>query len=155
MSTPMAVRSFEYWLVRYRRTWFSGLVVSFASPLLFLVAMGMGLGRLVDAESSSALDGASYAAFIAPGLLAAAAMQTAAGEATWPVLGALKWQRTYYAMLGTPLRPFDVMLGHLAWMATRVLLSAVAFFAVMLLFALPAEPLAVLAVPAALRRRRR
>jgi lipooligosaccharide transport system permease protein len=150
MSTPMAVRSFEYWLVRYRRTWFSGLVVSFASPLLFLVAMGMGLGRLVDAESSSALDGASYAAFIAPGLLAAAAMQTAAGEATWPVLGALKWQRTYYAMLGTPLRPFDVMLGHLAWMATRVLLSAVAFFAVMLLFALPAEPLAVLAVPAAL-----
>jgi lipooligosaccharide transport system permease protein len=150
MSTPMALRSFEYWLVRYRRTWFSGFVVSFANPLLFLVAMGMGLGRLVDAESSSSLGGVSYAAFIAPGLLAAAAMQTAAGEATWPVLGALKWQRTYYAMLATPLRPFDVMLGHLAWVATRVLLSAVAFTVVLLLLDLTTAPLAMLAVPAAL-----
>lgn len=149
MATPTVVRSYEYWLVRYRRTWTGGLVVSFVQPLLFLAAMGFGLGELVDRNTPDTLDGVRYAAFIAPGLLAAGAMQTAAGEATWPVMAAMKWQRVYHAMLATPLSPRDVLVGHLAWMATRIAVAAAAFFVVMVGFGLVSTATAVLAVPAA------
>lgn len=149
MATPTVVRSYEYWLVRYRRTWTGGLVVSFVQPLLFLAAMGFGVGELVNRGSPEALQGVRYAAFIAPGLLAAGAMQTAAGEASWPVMAAMKWERSYHAMLATPLSPRDVLVGHLAWMATRVAVAAVAFFIVMVAFGLVSTATAVLAVPVA------
>jgi lipooligosaccharide transport system permease protein len=149
VATPTVVRSYEYWLVRYRRTWTGGVVLSFVQPLLFLAAMGAGLGSLVDRGSPATLEGVRYAAFIAPGLLAAAAMQTAAGEASWPVMAAMKWQRVYHAMLATPLSPRDVLMGHLAWMATRVAVAAASFYAVMVAFGLVATATSVLAVPAA------
>jgi lipooligosaccharide transport system permease protein len=149
MATPTVVRSYEYWLVRYRRTWTGGLVVSFVQPLLFLAAMGFGLGELVDRGSPETLEGARYAAYIAPGLLAAGAMQTAAGEASWPVMAAMKWQRVYHAMLATPLSPRDVLFGHLGWMATRIAVAAASFFVVMVGFGLVSAATAVFAVPAA------
>lgn len=149
MATPAVVRSYEYWLVRYRRTWTGGIVLNFAQPLLFLAAMGVGLGGLVDRNAPQPLGGVRYAAFIAPGLLAAAAMQTAAGEASWPVMAAMKWQRVYHAMLATPLGPRDVFFGHLAWMATRIAVGAIAFFIVMVAFGLVEAATAVLAVPVA------
>jgi lipooligosaccharide transport system permease protein len=149
VATPTVVRSYEYWLVRYRRTWTGGLVLSFGQPLLFLAAMGVGLGELVDRSSPETLEGVRYAAYIAPGLLAAGAMQTAAGEATWPVMAAMKWQRVYHAMLATPLSPRDVLFGHLAWMATRCAVAAAAFFVVMVAFGLAASATSVLAVPVA------
>jgi len=65
------------------------------------------------------VDGVRYAVFLAPGLLAAWAMETAIVETTWPVMGAIKWHRIYYAMLATPLTVTDVLVGHLGFVAIR------------------------------------
>jgi lipooligosaccharide transport system permease protein len=114
-----AVRAAEYWLTSYRRTWRGSAVSSVITPVLFLTAMGIGLGNYVHGGTGR-VEGVRYAVFLAPGLLAAWAMETALGETTWPVLGGFKWQRIYHAMLATPLTVTDVLLGHLAFVAIRI-----------------------------------
>ena len=89
----MAYRAFMFWLVNYRRTWRGTIYSSVLNPLLYLGAMGLGLGTLVDKHGTASLGGVSYLAFLAPGLLAAQAMQTAIGESTYPVLASVKWLR--------------------------------------------------------------
>ena len=81
----MALRQFRLWLVNYRRTWRGSIYSSVLNPVLYLGAMGLGLGTLVDKHGTPSLGGVSYLAFLAPGLLAATAMQTAMGESTYPV----------------------------------------------------------------------
>ncbi len=121
-----------------------------STPVLFLAAMGVGLGSLVNrnAGATSHLGGISYLEFIAPGLLAATAMQIAAQESTYPVMGAIKWMRTYHAMLATPLRVIDVLVGHLAWIALRMVLVTTIFVAVMSAFGAAGSPMVVLDIPA-------
>lgn len=118
----------------YRHVWRGSLFSSFLQPTLFLVAIGVGVGQLVDRGDPSLPQGVSFLEFLAPGLLAAACMQTASFESSWPVLGKLRWQRNYEAMLATPLRIIDVVSGELAWIGIRVLTIAVAFVSVMALF---------------------
>jgi lipooligosaccharide transport system permease protein len=105
-------------------------------PVLFLAAMGYGLGSLVNQgpAQQQSLGGVEYVDFLAPGLLAAAAMQTAAMESSWPVMAAVKWLKTYDAMLATPLRVRDVLAGHLTWITMRVSMGAAVFIVVMALF---------------------
>ena len=142
--------AFEYWLMVYRRTWRGSLITSFVSPVLFLAAMGVGMGSLVHGGSGT-LNGFRYAVYLAPGLLAATVMQTVQGEATWPVMGAIKWDRTYLGQLATPLSVSDVALGHLTFMTMRAAIVAVAFTVVTAAFGLVHSALgAVLAVPAAI-----
>ncbi|HEX5497403.1 MAG TPA: ABC transporter permease [Mycobacteriales bacterium] len=143
-------RSLEYWLYSYRRTWRGTVVSSVLTPLLYLTAMGVGLGALVDRGGTARLHGVSYLAFIAPGLLAATAMQVATFESTYPVMGAIKWQRTYHAMLATPLGVRDVVAGHLWWVAFRIGSTCVVYLGVMSAFGVVSSPWAVLALPAAL-----
>ena len=114
MRTPPAVRSLEYWLYQYRANWRNTLTAGVSNPLLYLAAMGVGLGSLVDKHQSTpgsqgSLGGVSYVAFLAPAMLAAVAMQVGTQESTYPVLGAIKWMRTYLAMLATPLRVVDLL----------------------------------------------
>jgi lipooligosaccharide transport system permease protein len=143
-------RAFAYWMAQYRRTWRGTAISTVVQPLGFLAAMGLGLGALVDNGSgASTLSGASYLAFIAPGLLAAQAMQTAAFESTWPVLGAVKWQRQYHAQLATPLRPVDILAGHLLFVALRLVITSTAFLAVMVLFRAIESGWGALALPVA------
>jgi lipooligosaccharide transport system permease protein len=150
MSTPASLRAFEMWTTRYKRLWRSGLISSVLSPALFLAAMGLGLGSLVNRGPGAAtFGGVHYVSFIAPGLLAAAAIQTAAVESLWPVLGSIKWDRTYHAMLATPLGVADVLLGHLTYMAMRVFLSVIGFGVVMAFFGTLHSWWAPLAIPAA------
>lgn len=141
-------RSLEYWLFSYRRTWRGTVVSSLLTPLLYLAAMGVGLGTLVNRGDAGRLDGVSYLAFIAPGLLAATAMQVATFESTYPVMGAIKWQRTYHAMLATPLGVRDVLGGHLAWVGFRIASSCAVYLGVMSVFGVVASPWAVVALPA-------
>lgn len=148
MRAALTLRALGYWAYQYKRTWRGTVVTSVLNPVLFLAAMGVGLGTYVG-HGHRGLGGVSYLVFLAPGLLAANAMQTAAGEATWPVRGAIKWVRTYHAMLATPLRVADVLLGHLLWIIVRITLVSAVFFAIMAAFGGVRSPSALLALPAA------
>jgi lipooligosaccharide transport system permease protein len=132
-----------------RRT-FLAFVSGFFEPVFFLLAMGGGLGSLVGTLPGP--DGApiSYAAFIAPGLLAASAMNGAVFDSTYNVFFKLKYSKLYDAMLATPLGPVDVALGEIGWALIRGGLYSLGFLAVMAGFGLLTSPWALLALPAAL-----
>jgi lipooligosaccharide transport system permease protein len=135
MSTlTMALRQADYWATVYKRTWRGSVVSSFLMPLLYVAAMGVLLGGYVD-RGGARLEGASsYLAFVAPGLLAAQAMQTATGEVTYPVMGAIKWNKTYFGMIASPLRVSDVVAAHLGFVLFRVATSSGVFLLVIALF---------------------
>jgi lipooligosaccharide transport system permease protein len=150
MTTHPTLRAYEAWAQAYRRTWRGSVVTSFLNPVLYLGAMGWGLGHYVGSGGGQArLGGYDYLTYIAPGLLAATAMQIGVAESTWPVLGSIKWWRRYHAMLATPLRVRDVMLGHVGWMLTRVTIVSTVFFAVMAAFGTVPRASSLLALPAA------
>ena len=142
-------RVVEHRAVQYRRTYRSSLFSSFLSPLMFLAAMGIGLGTYVDRSGNDLLGDLSYLEFLAPGLLAATVMQSAAFESTFPIIGGLQWNKTFHAMYSTPIRPRDVALGNLAWIAIRMGLIATVFTLVIALFGAANSPLVLLAIPAA------
>jgi lipooligosaccharide transport system permease protein len=145
-----AGRVLEHRLLLYRRTWRGSLFISFVSPVLFLGAMGFGLGSLVDRTNPTALGGVPYLVFLAPGLLAANAMQTAATEATFPILAAIAWVRDYIGMLATPIRVRDIVIGQIGFFVFRLFLVSATFVAVVA--ALGAAPsIGILwAIPAAI-----
>ena len=142
-------RVIEHRAVQYRRTFRSSVFTSFLSPVLFLTAMGLGLGGYVDRSGDAALGGLSYLEFLAPGLLAATVMQSAAFEATFPIIGGLNWQRTFHAMYATPLSPRDIALGNLLWMAIRMAMIATVFTVVIVVLGAAHSPLVVLGIPVA------
>lgn len=113
----------------WARTWPTSLLTGVLTPVLFLGAMGVGLGGLVD-DNRGTVDGVDYLSFVAPGLLAATALQAAAGDALWPVMTGLKWVKTFHAAAATPLTPAQVYGGYLAWIAARLLLTSTLFTAV-------------------------
>jgi lipooligosaccharide transport system permease protein len=115
----------------YRRTWKGTVFSSFVSPLFYVLAMGVLLGGFIH-KPPAQLEGApSYVAFIVPGLIAAQAMQTAVGETTYPVMSALKWQKTFYAQLATPLQPRDLANAMLCFVLFRVGSTCGVYFLVM------------------------
>ena len=128
--TAIAARVVHANALAYRRLWKGSVITAFVNPLLFLVAMGQVLGSLVDRGSSGIPAGVGYLEFIAPGLLASAALQTAATESTWPVMAGIKWQKQYHAALATPVGIPELVLGNLTWVAIRTLMSCVAFIVV-------------------------
>ena len=150
MARSPVLRAAETHALAYRQTWRGSVFSSFLSPVLFLAAMGLGLGDLVDDGSGTAsLGGVDYLTFLAPGLLAAAAMQTAAFEAMWPVMAGIKWVGSYKAALATPITVADVALGQLLWIVLRVAMSSAIFVAVIVAFGAAESPWIVLAYPAA------
>jgi lipooligosaccharide transport system permease protein len=135
------------WMV-YRRTWmiiFSGLF----EPLFYLASMGIGLGHYVPHVDVEGVGAISYASFIAPALLASAAMNGAVYDST-NVFWKMKYAKTYDAMLATPLGPTDIAVGETSWALFRGLLYAAAFLVVAGALGLIHSPWAVLALPAAL-----
>jgi len=147
--TSTVSRVFEHRWLQYRRTFRASIFSSFLSPVLFLTAMGLGLGSYVSDSAVDDIGGVSYLVFLAPGLLAATAMQSAAFEATFPIMGGLVWNKVFRAMFATPISARDITLGNLAWIAARLTLIATVFTLVMVAFGAAASPLVVLAVPAA------
>lgn len=147
-SAP-SFREFGYWLFRYRRTWRGSIVISVANPLLFLTALGIGLGKLIDRNNVSYLHGVTYQQFILPGMLVAAVMQVAFLEASGPVMQAARPQGSYRAAASTPLAPAHIFYGHLMYWTVRATLNAALFTGVGLLFGTVSVPRAPLLVPIA------
>jgi len=132
----------------WSRLWHTSLLTGVLMPVLFLGAMGVGLGGLVD-ENQGTVDGVEYLAFVTPGILAATALQAAAGESLWPVMAGIKWVKTFHAAAATPVSPGQVYGGYLTWVTARMLINAALFVAVAALLGGVTSPWGVLAVPAA------
>jgi lipooligosaccharide transport system permease protein len=145
----LAVRQLQFWLTNYRRTWRGSIYSSVLNPLLFLGAMGLGLGSLVNQHGTARLGGVSYLAFLAPGLLAAAAMETGVGEATYPVYGSVKWNKTYQAAVASPLSPADIFHGHVLFVTLRLAMNCAVFLAVASAFGAIRSPWMLAALPVA------
>src|ERR1041384_978016 len=112
----LAAREFSYRWLLYRRTWRMSVVMNFVNPVLFLVGIGYGLGRLAT--------GMDYLAFLAPGLLVGSAMQTSAIETSMSMHSSLRSQGSYRVAALTPLNPTDILTGHLLYMTFRVFMGA-------------------------------
>lgn len=148
---PRFLGPYRYFAVRYLRTWRGSLTTTILYPTLYLLAMGVGLGHLVDAHLAAAgetarLGSVTYVQFLAPGLLAATAMQWGANESMYPIMAGLKWLKTYHAIIATPVEVTDLVWAHLAWVGTRVAGSAALFLAVMAAFGDVVSPYGVLAL---------
>ena len=134
----------------YRRVWRGSLFSSFVQPTLFLTAMGVSLGTLIDRGGAVLPGGVPFLHFLAPGLLASTCMQTATFESSFPITGKMVWQRNYEAINATPVRTVDIVLGELAWIGVRLSTVAVSFTLVIAAFgAVGSATAAVLAAPAA------
>jgi lipooligosaccharide transport system permease protein len=144
----LALRPLEFFFLQYRRIWRATLVSSVVTPVVYLLALGVGMGSFLgDIEFRGQTY--PYFEFVAPGLFAATAMQIASFEASWPVLAAIKWNRQYHAMLATPLRVRDVAFAHQGFIASRMLTTATVYLVVIAAFGAVESPLAIFAIPVA------
>ena len=127
----------------YRRTWTVNLLPNFFEPVFYLTAMGIGVGAYIQE-----MGGMSYVQFLVPGLVCVAAMNGASYEATYNVFVRLNFEKTYDAMLTTPVEPDDVLFGEVLWALTRAAIYGGAFLAVAAVFGYVPLPraLTVLAV---------
>ncbi len=141
--------AYEHMWLLYRRTWRGSIFGNFAQPVLFLIAMGIGLGAYVNQANPASLQGVPYIQFLAPALLVSTVMQGSAFEATFPVLGGFHWQRRYHAMYAAPLTPHAIAFGQIAWIATRATIVATIFAIVIVLFGAAPTAGIVLAIPVA------
>jgi lipooligosaccharide transport system permease protein len=158
---PLAVAWARLWRARrlvernilvYRHQWiiiFSGVF----EPIFYLLAIGLGIGGIVGDVPTQYTDGKqiSYLAFVAPALLATAAMNGAVFETIFNVFFKLNYAKTYEGVLATPMGITEIALGEMLWALFRAALYAVAMFVIMLVFGLILSPWGVLIIPAALR----
>ena len=132
----------------YRRGWIA-LVTGFVEPVLFLLSIGIGVGELVGTVPGPGGRPIAYDQFVAPGMLAAAAMNGAIMDTTYNFFVKFKYAHTYDAMLATPLDVDDVARGEAAWSLGRGAIYAAGFLLTMVAFGLTPSWWSVLAVPVA------
>jgi len=142
VSPPHALAVWRRNASMYARTWKLNLLPNFFEPVLYLLSIGIGVGAYV-----SQMGGVSYAQFLAPGLVAVAAMNGASFEVTYNIFVRLTFERTYDAMLTTPIEPDDVLAGEILWAVTRASIYGGCFFVVVVAFGLAPMPWSLLVVP--------
>ncbi len=113
----------------YRRTYKHNILPNFFEPFFYLLAMGIGLGAYL-----SRVEGVSYIDFIAPGLIAVAAMEGATLEVTFNAFVKMEFGKVYDACIATPLSVEDVGLGELLWATTRAGIYGIVFLCIASLF---------------------
>ena len=138
----------EYQMYVGRRMWRSVVVVSLFEPLAYVLALGVGLGAIVDSGGSHPL-GVPYIVFVAPAFLTAAALQIAAADSSYPIMAGFKWQRTFHGMAATPLTPKQICDGQLIFVALRITLNSIVFLAIMAAFGGTERWAVVLTIPVA------
>jgi len=144
MTLP-GMRAWAVWrrnLDVFTKTWTVNLLVPALEPLLYLVALGFGVGHYI-----SEVDGVPYVAFIAPALVAVSIMNASFFECTYGSYVRMYYQKTFDAVIATPVSIEEVIAGEILWGATRSLISATLVIAVLLLFGVAAFPATLLLVP--------
>lgn len=121
-------------------------VYDLGQPLLYLFAMGVGLGAVVDSAAGT-VDGVPYLTFVAPALLVSTAVMTAGSEMTYPVMEGFKWRRVYFGPAATPLAPWQIGYGHTLAVTFRFVAQAAVFWVYMQLFGASASGWSWLTVP--------
>ena len=124
------------------------LFAAVVNPALYLVSIGIGVGSLIDANNG--VNGVSYLTFLAPALLASAAIQGSSDEVIFPVMAGFKWERTFYGMRSTPLTARQISLGLFFAALVRTIVSIVIYWIVLYFFGALESDTAWLAMPAAL-----
>jgi lipooligosaccharide transport system permease protein len=131
----------RHWLV-YTKLYKSSFALNFAEPALYLVAMGLGLGAFVRN-----IHGQPYINFIAPGIVASSSVFAAVYECTYGTYIRMTFQKTFDAILATPVNLGDLVAGELLWGATKSVIFGITIMIVIALFGLVPSPLIVLAIP--------
>ena len=141
----------EYLIRCWRGYLLSSLAEAVGTPLLYLLALGVGLGTLVDAgpgaDGGNALGTVPYVQYIAPALLVAAAVQIAMWESSYPAYSRFTWTRVFWGVTATPVTPTEVGDGQVLFVATRMLAGSALYYLVLLAFGVAGGPPGVLMVP--------
>lgn len=132
LHPKLAFRVWQREVTLYKRIWPSTLLSTLFDPILYLLAMGFGLGAYISRD----VGGVSYLQFIAPGLVASSIMSAAAYEAAWNSYVRIYHERSYEAMMATPAELEDVVAGEVAWGATRSFIYSIVMLGVLALFGL-------------------
>ena len=140
--SPLVWRVFQRNLLVYRKTWKVSLSFNFFEPLLYLGALGFGLGAYVQQ-----MEGVPYLYYLAPGLLASSAMFATTYECTYGSFVRMAYQKTYHAMLATPASIEDVVAGELIYGAFKSVLYGTVILLVVAALGLVASPWALLVPP--------
>lgn len=154
--TPMLIpgsrrslRLVERNLYVYSHTWLV-ILSGFFEPLFYLLSIGFGLGALIGTVPGPGGEPIPYQLFVAPALLASAAMNGAINESTFNFFFKLNYDKTFASILTTPMSPGDISLGELAWALMRGALYSIGFLGVMVVFGLVRSPLVLLTLPGSL-----
>ena len=127
------------------------LGIAIANPILYLISVGIGLGGLIDKSVGPAgVDGVKYLTFLAPALLAQAAIQGAMDETVYPTIEGFKWHKTFYSMNSTPLSGTQISIGVFLAAFLRTIYTVILYFGVMWAFGALDSPKAWLAIPTAI-----
>lgn len=141
----------EYRLRNLSKWW--GAIVAFGlgNPVLYLASIGLGVGALVNRNGPNALpDGVAYLTFLAPALLATAAIQGTQDEVTFPLMHGLKWERVFYAMQSTAITPTQIAQGVMITAVIRSVFTAGIYWLVLWVVGGFTSANAILAMPAAI-----
>ncbi len=146
LSRPLVLKVFQRNLLVFRKTWRSNIMFNFVEPVLYLWALGFGLGMYV-----TRINGLSYIEFLAPALIASSAMFSTTYEMTYGSFTRMGFQKTFHGMVATPVSMDDVVMGEILYGTFKGVLYGMVFFAVVALFGLVKSPWALLVpIPLAL-----
>ncbi|WP_240605944.1 ABC transporter permease [Planctomonas deserti] len=125
------------------------IATGIGNPVVYLFALGVGLATLVDANVGGAGATVSYLTFVAPALLASAAVTIATEEFSYPILGAFKWNPTFFAINASPISPRQIVDGQMLSVLVRMVPSCIVYFLFMLVFGAVPSPIGWLSILAA------
>lgn len=137
----------EYQIFATRRWWRSTLITVLFTPLTYVLALGVGLGVVIDRNGHGV--GVPYIVYVAPAFLTASALQIAASEASFPVVAGFKWIRTFHGMAATPISPRQIADGTLLFILLRALAGSAIYLAIMASFGGAQRWQVIFAVPVA------
>ena len=126
----------------YTKLYKSSFALNFVEPVLYLVALGFGLGAFVNE-----IHGQPYIRFIAPGIIASSSVFAAVYECTYGTYVRMTYQKTFDAILSTPVNIDDLVAGELLWGATKSVIYGISITIVIALFGLVDSPLIIVMIP--------